>query len=179
MLNVASCLVRVYCSELPPGSTLADAPDRHIAPKQHERENYYDTNAKRLSLLGHISIGERDLGAAEAFYTAVFAPLNVSLVFSDRKTARTLGYGWGEWEPINIFERKKDAAPPGAGFHIAFNAPSRGAVDDFYKAAMEHGGKDDGKHGIREMYRENYYACFVYDPDGYRLEAVCQQPVDN
>lgn len=139
--------------------------------------NYYDTNAKRLSFLGHLSIGVRDLAVSEQFYTASFATLGISLVFRDART-KTLGYGWGEREPFNVFEHEKDAAPPGAGFHIAFNAPSRAAVDAFYQAAIENGGKDNGEPGVREVYHENYYACFVYDPDGYKLEVVYQQPVD-
>ncbi|EJD54593.1 glyoxalase/bleomycin resistance protein/dioxygenase superfamily protein 21 [Auricularia subglabra TFB-10046 SS5] len=137
-------------------------------------ESYYDTNATRLSFLGHLSIGVRDIRRSEIFYTAAFAPFGITLVF---KSAKTLGYGWGEREPLNIFERA-DASPPAAGCHIAFNAPSRAAVDAFHAAALAHGGQDDGKPGMRPEYHDNYYACFVKDPDGYRLEAVYQQPVE-
>ena len=74
--------------------------------------HYYDTNAKRLSFLGHMSIGVRSLAASEAFYTAVLAPLGVGVVY---RGGKTLGYGWGEREPLNVFERAEDAGPPGAG----------------------------------------------------------------
>ena len=60
----------------------------------------------------------------------------------------------------------------GDGFHIALVAPSRKAVDAFYKAAMKHGGKDNGGSGLNPEYGKNYYAAFVFDPDGYRIEAV-------
>jgi catechol 2,3-dioxygenase-like lactoylglutathione lyase family enzyme len=60
----------------------------------------------------------------------------------------------------------------GDGFHIAFVARSREAVDAFYQAAMKHGGKDNGGSGLNPEYGKNYYAAFVFDPDGYRIEAV-------
>lgn len=60
--------------------------------------------------------------------------------------------------------------------HIAFSAQSRDQVDQFYQAAMEVGAKDNGKPGIREIYHPNYYGAFVFDPDGYNIEAVCHQP---
>jgi len=59
---------------------------------------------------------------------------------------------------------------------LAFNAPSREAVNAFYKAALENGGTGDGEPGMRVHYGENYYACFVFDPEGHRLEAVFQDP---
>ena len=60
----------------------------------------------------------------------------------------------------------------GDGFHIAFVARSRKAVDAFYRAALKHGGKDNGGSGLNPEYGKNYYAAFVFDPDGYRIEAV-------
>jgi predicted lactoylglutathione lyase len=55
--------------------------------------------------------------------------------------------------------------------HICLDAASRRAVDSFYAAAIESGGSDNGKPGLRKDYGDNYYAAFVIDPDGYRLEA--------
>jgi hypothetical protein len=65
----------------------------------------------------------------------------------------------------------------GPGFHLAFAASSRQAVDDFHRAALAAGGFDNGKPGVRPGYGPNYYAAFVVDPDGYRLEAVFHDPV--
>ena len=62
-------------------------------------------------------------------------------------------------------------ANPKSGLHICFVAPSRAAVDAFHAAALAGGGKDNGKPGVRPDYDANYYAAFVVDPDGYRLEA--------
>ena len=62
--------------------------------------------------------------------------------------------------------------------HVAFAAPTREAVDKFYKAALKAGGKDNGAPGVRKEYHPNYYAAFVLDPDGHNLEAVIHTPVE-
>jgi len=59
--------------------------------------------------------------------------------------------------------------------HIAFAAATREQVDDFYRAAVEAGGKDNGPPGIRPRYGDSYYAAFVIDPDGHNIEAVCHK----
>ena len=64
-----------------------------------------------------------------------------------------------------------------SGLHVCFSAPTRKAVEAFYAAALSTGGSDNGGPGLREGYGENYYAAFVIDPDGYRLEAYCGRPV--
>jgi catechol 2,3-dioxygenase-like lactoylglutathione lyase family enzyme len=68
-----------------------------------------------------------------------------------------------------------DAKPPGKGFHLALVAPNREAVDRFHAAALDSGGVDEGAPGIRENYDPGYYAAFVRDPDGHRLEAVVHE----
>ncbi len=60
---------------------------------------------------------------------------------------------------------------PKSGLHFCFTAPSRESVVAFHKAAMAHGGRDNGKPGLRKDYGPHYYAAFVHDPEGYRLEA--------
>ncbi|KAK4196858.1 Lactoylglutathione lyase [Triangularia verruculosa] len=133
--------------------------------------------------LGHISIGVRDYAVSRAFYTAVLAPLGLKLVYDSGPISgvpigkvRTLGYGPDEeHELLNIFEYQ-DSAPPGRGFHLAFNTPTRQAVIEFHAKAIELGGTDNGTPGVREHYGKNYFAAFVVDPDGWRLEAVCKVP---
>ena len=61
-------------------------------------------------------------------------------------------------------------------FHVAFQATTRSAVDAFYQAAIAQGGTDEGAPGIRSHYHPNYYAAYVLDLDGYKLEAVCHEP---
>ena len=122
-------------------------------------------------MLGHISFGVRDLARAGAFYDAVLAPLGWVRLWD---SSRGLGFGPpGGGEKLNLFAYP-GARAPGPGFHLAFDAPDRGAVDAFHAAAMEAGGSDRGAPGPRPDYGEAYYAAFVTDPDGYRLEAVHQ-----
>jgi len=121
-------------------------------------------------MLDHASIGVRDLVRTRRFYDAVMAPLGCSCVsdFGD-----TIGYGKdtvGFW--ISAVQRPV-AADDASGLHFCFAAPTRASVDAFYAAALKAGGSDNGKPGTREAYGPNYYAAFVTDPDGYRLEAYC------
>ncbi|KZT35104.1 Glyoxalase/Bleomycin resistance protein/Dihydroxybiphenyl dioxygenase [Sistotremastrum suecicum HHB10207 ss-3] len=155
---------------------------------------YYETNPKRRAFLGHLSFGVRDMSISKPFYIAIFEPFGIGLVYDDGVGGCT-GYGVGDWEWINLFRVKplSNSSPAsggesaqreelerlgsGRGTHIAFNAPSREAVDGFYKAALENGGRGDGAPGVRKDVHKNYYACYVYDPDGHRLEAVYQESV--
>jgi catechol 2,3-dioxygenase-like lactoylglutathione lyase family enzyme len=63
-------------------------------------------------------------------------------------------------------------ATAGNGVHIAFQAPDRETVRRFYSSALANGGADEGAPGIRENYNANYYAAFVRDLDGNKIEAV-------
>jgi catechol 2,3-dioxygenase-like lactoylglutathione lyase family enzyme len=133
------------------------------------------------SILGHISIGVKDYDSAKAFYTAALRPLGLQLVYDSAEIKgaeykpRTLGYGPDETrELLNIFEYGGEAHAPGRGCHVAFNAPSRGAVDEFYDEAIRFGGEGDGGPGVRLRYGPDYYAAFVVSPDGWRMEAVCK-----
>ncbi|CAM6088948.1 unnamed protein product [Calypogeia fissa] len=147
---------------------------------------YYNTNPRRLSLLGHCSFGVKSMEVSEKFYNAVFASFGITQVYRDQPVGeRAKVCGWGyprddgvDAEPFTLFENS-EAAPHGAGTHLCFNAPSREAVDAFYAAAIENGGRGDGAPGLRLEIHENYYTCFVYDPEGHRLEALYQWPVDD
>lgn len=122
-------------------------------------------------MLGHISIGVTDLEAARRFYDATMPAFGWTRVWTD---PGGLGYGPEEGkDKINIFLHAQ-TAPPGPGFHLALDAPDRGAVDAFYAAAMANGGSDAGPPGLRSHYGPDYYAAFVFDPEGWKLEAVHQ-----
>ncbi|HEX5378502.1 MAG TPA: VOC family protein [Phenylobacterium sp.] len=123
-------------------------------------------------MLGHLSFGVRDLARARAFYAATLEPLGVVEVWS---SARGAGFGPpGGQDRLALFP-VADPAPPGPGFHLAFDAPDRAAVDAFHAAALAQGGEDLGGPGLRPQYGPTYYAAFVRDPDGHKLEAVHQQ----
>lgn len=121
-------------------------------------------------MINHVSIGVRDVARAKRFYDAALAPLGYRLL-SDGETS--LGYGNGS---VALWVQKSDSPVPadmGSGLHFCFDAPSRKSVDAFHKAALGAGGRDNGPAGLRADYGDDYYAAFVIDPDGYRLEAYC------
>lgn len=123
-------------------------------------------------LLGHLSFGVGDLARAAAFYDRILAPLGYVQVWGSDKA---VGYGApGGNDKLALFARPGEAAAPGPGFHLAFNAPDRAAVDAFHAAALGTGAADAGAPGPRPHYGATYYAAFVIDPDGHKLEAVHQ-----
>ncbi|HDS0950418.1 TPA: VOC family protein [Stenotrophomonas maltophilia] len=123
-------------------------------------------------MLHHLSLGVRDLHAAGRFYDAVLAALGYRRVFED-DTA--IGYGLVDDEDVLCLKLRDDATAPGPGFHLAFAAQSPAQVDAFHAAAMATGGRDNGPAGLRPDYGDTYYASFVVDPDGHRIEAVTRQ----
>lgn len=126
------------------------------------------------AMLHHLSFAVTDLARSAAFYDAVLATLGYHRVWED-----TTFVGYGVKEGEDIFALKLRPAPlsvPGDGFHVAFAAPSREAVLRFHEAALAHGGTDNGGAGLHAEYGPNYFAAFVMDPDGYRIEAVIIAP---
>lgn len=121
-------------------------------------------------MLHHISFGVADLERSAAFYDAALYPLGYVRVWTD---STAVGYGCvGGEDKFAIKLSASGGAAPGSGFHLAFAAPTREAVSAFHEAALKHGGKDNGVPGLRPHYGPNYYAAFVVDPDGHRIEAV-------
>ncbi len=122
-------------------------------------------------MFDHVSIGVRDLARTRRFYDAALAPLGYRC---RRAEEALLGYGGGGvalWitptdRPVSADER--------SGLHFCFAAPSPDAVDAFHRAALRAGGHDNGAPGLRPEYSADYYAAFVIDPDGYRIEAYCR-----
>jgi catechol 2,3-dioxygenase-like lactoylglutathione lyase family enzyme len=122
-------------------------------------------------MISHLSLGVADLERARAFYEAVLGPLGYATVWT---SPRGVGFGRpGGPDKLALFAAP-DAGPPGGGFHLAFEAPSREAVIAFHAAAIAAGATDAGPPGLRPHYGETYFAAFVVDPDGYKLEAVRQ-----
>lgn len=104
------------------------------------------------------------------FYDAVMKTLGFRRVFTSDKAA-----GWGienDKDQFAIKKRVERTQQPSPGFHLAFGANDRAAVDAFHAAALANGAKDNGAPGLRPHYGPEYYAAFVIDPDGYELEAV-------
>jgi catechol 2,3-dioxygenase-like lactoylglutathione lyase family enzyme len=125
-------------------------------------------------MLHHLSFAVADLARSGAFYDATLAALGYNRVWADHTA---IGYGLpGGGDKFAIKLRSNSITPPPEGFHAAFAAPSREAVTLFYQRALEFGGRDNGGSGLHPEYGENYFASFVFDPDGYRIEAVINIP---
>ena len=123
-------------------------------------------------MLGHLSFGVADLARAVRFYDAALAPLGYVRVWNGDGQA---GYGLpGGNDRLALKLQPGPVVPPGPGFHLALEAPSHAAVDRFHAEALRNGGTDAGAPGPRPHYGATYYAAFVYDPDGHKLEAVFQ-----
>jgi len=123
-------------------------------------------------MLSHMSFGVEQLERAVRFYDKVLEPLGYTRVWSNPH-----GAGFGDEDGpdrLALFAQPNEVVAPGPGFHLALQAPSRSAVDAFYDAAMNAGGRSAGPPGPRPNYGATYYAAFVLDPDGYKLEAVHQ-----
>lgn len=120
-------------------------------------------------MLHHVSLGTADLERARAFYDPVMRELGLRRTF---EADDAIGYGAG----ITVFSLNLpvDRAPasPGNGVHVAFEVEKRAAVDAFFRVAVANGGVGDGDPGLRPEYDDNYYAAFVCDPDGNKIEAV-------
>lgn len=123
-------------------------------------------------MLHHLSIAVADLPRAMAFYDAVLTPLGYTRVFSGEQAA---GYGYPNQEDLLLLNLQGSVNIPGEGFHLAFAARAPEDVARFHAAALKHGGRCNGPPGLRPDYGDPYYAAFVIDPEGYRIEAVFNQ----
>jgi catechol 2,3-dioxygenase-like lactoylglutathione lyase family enzyme len=125
-------------------------------------------------MLDHISLGVTDLERSRRFYDAALRPLG--LVRTVDFEGRGSDYGAVPGTLGVEFTITREARiVPLDGLHVCFRAPSRDAVHAFHAAALAAGGRDDGAPGPRR-YHDDYYAAFVLDPDGHRVEAVCHAP---
>lgn len=122
-------------------------------------------------MINHVSIGVRDIEATRRFYDAALKPLGYQCLST---SDGSLGYGAKNVE-LWINRSTNPVAPDDrSGLHFCFTAPSRKSVDAFHAAAIAEGGRDNGKPGLRADYGDGYYAAYVVDPDGYRIEAYCE-----
>jgi catechol 2,3-dioxygenase-like lactoylglutathione lyase family enzyme len=122
-------------------------------------------------MIDHLSLGVSNLARAGAFYDAVLASLGYARVLTHE---RALGYGppGARDEVFAVLAVSEPGTLPGHGSHVAFRAPNREAVDAFHAIALKGGATDEGAPGPRPKYGPGYYAAFVRDLDGHRVEAV-------
>jgi catechol 2,3-dioxygenase-like lactoylglutathione lyase family enzyme len=120
-------------------------------------------------MIDHVSIPVRDLKTSAAFYTALLAPLGMTQL---READRTVGFGKTYPEFWLNARAGLKPSPPDSGTHICLRAPDAQAVDAFHAAALAAGAASDGAPGKRPEYSARYYAAFIRDHDGNRIEAV-------
>jgi catechol 2,3-dioxygenase-like lactoylglutathione lyase family enzyme len=121
-------------------------------------------------MIDHVSIAVRELKASGRFYEPLLATLGMSKLREWPDAA----IGFGKKYPEFWINARLDMAPIAAdnGVHICLRASDAAMVDAFHAAALAAGGTSDGAPGFRPHYYENYYAAFIRDPDGNRIEAV-------
>lgn len=120
-------------------------------------------------MIDHVSIPVRDLKAAAAFYHVLLAPLGMRPL---RQAEGAVGFG--KTYPEFWLNARAGLAPPpsDSGAHVCLRAPDAQAVDAFHAAAVAAGAASDGLPGKRPEYSPRYYAAFIRDRDGNRIEAV-------
>jgi catechol 2,3-dioxygenase-like lactoylglutathione lyase family enzyme len=120
-------------------------------------------------MIDHVSVGVSDLHRAARFYELTLAPLGLS-----RLVTRPATIGFGKSYPEFWINLRADVAPGPrqSGVHICLRARSTDEVDAFHTAALNAGGSSDGAPALRPHDRVRYYAAFIVDPDGNRIEAV-------
>lgn len=123
-------------------------------------------------MFSHLTLGTNDAVRARRFYEAALAPLGLAPVHREKDA---VAYGVGaEAYPWIWVMPPYDGLPAtwGNGVHVAFLAPDRAAVEAFHAAGLAAGGRDEGAPGLRPHYAEDYYAAYLRDPDGNKLQAV-------
>ena len=120
-------------------------------------------------MIDHVSIGVRDLDQATRFYQAVLGAIGYT-----KLEARPATVGFGKTYPEFWINLRATMAPvtSDCGSHVGLRVRTVELVDAFHAAALAAGGTCDGAPGLRPQHGEGYYAGFIRDPDGNRLEAV-------
>jgi catechol 2,3-dioxygenase-like lactoylglutathione lyase family enzyme len=120
-------------------------------------------------MIDHVSVGVSDLERSARFYELALAPLGLS-----RVVVRSATIGFGKNYPEFWINLRADMAPvpQGSGVHICLRAKSTAEIDAFHAAAVAAGATSESAPSLRPHDRVHYYAAFVIDPDGNRIEAV-------
>jgi len=124
-------------------------------------------------MFSYVCIGTNDVARGRAFWDAVLAPLGIPRVagYDDATSS-----AWGSTDPgphlwvTEPFDGK--TASVGNGAMVSFLARDRASVDAFHAAGLAHGGRDEGAPGLRPQYGPGFYAGYLRDPDGNKLNAV-------
>ncbi len=129
-------------------------------------------------MFSYVSLGTRDQASAVVFYDAVLAPLGHARIKDYDPDDGSAAWGTDDPGPHLWVTQPFDGnlATVGNGTMVSFLAETRTAVDAFHAAALAHGGHDEGGPRLRPQYGPHFYAAYVRDPDGNKLNAVCYRP---
>lgn len=120
-------------------------------------------------MIDHISLSVRDLAKSTVFYKAALSSIGFETLAEREGTV-----GFGKKYPEFWLNHRPQLAAVEAesGMHIALRTQGRESVERFYQAALQAGATSDGAPGFRSEYHESYYAAFIRDPEGNRIEIV-------
>lgn len=118
-------------------------------------------------MFNHIGLKVKDIDASVHFYTASLTPLGYEITSQDETVA---AFTHADGSSLWLYA---DARLAHSLLHIAFSALERRAVDAFHRQGLRARGRDNGAPGVRQDYSPDYYAAFLFDPDGNNIEAVC------
>ena len=121
-------------------------------------------------MFDHVVFGVSDYAASKAFFLKALEPLGVVVVSEGPLGVELCRPNSNASLCVRRIEEKA------THLHLAFRVENRRQVKEFYRAALEAGGKDNGAPGLRPQYHANYYAAFVIGPDGHNIEVVCHEP---
>lgn len=129
-------------------------------------------------MFSYVSLGTRDLTRAIRFYDAVLAPLGHARIADYDAADTSAAWGLDDPGPHLWVTLPFDGQPAtvGNGTMVSFLARTRDQVDAFHAAALAHGGSDEGAPALRPQYGPSFYAGYVRDPDGNKLNAICYTP---
>lgn len=123
-------------------------------------------------MFDHVVFGTSDYEASKAFFLKALEPIGIAIVSEGPPGIELSADG-----KTLLCIRRAEETP--SHLHLAFVAENRKQVDDFHRAALNAGAKDNGGPGLRPQYRGRYYAAFVIGPDGHNIEVVCHEDESN
>jgi catechol 2,3-dioxygenase-like lactoylglutathione lyase family enzyme len=127
-------------------------------------------------MIDHTGLAVTDPEKSRRFYERALAPLGYALLMEVPKefTGGRVVCGYGVPPKADFW--LAEGTPNEPRIHVAFRAENRQQVEEFYRAALAAGGRNNGPPGPRPHYHQHYYGAFVLDPDGHNIEAVCHTP---
>jgi len=172
--------------EGPPGLRAAYAADYFAAyvrdPDGNKLQAVHYRDGRRAGPCGdvvsHITLGSNDLERSTAFYEGLLAVLGIERQPGEETPGEDLAFGLAGMQlPIVFIQEPFDGRPAtwGNGAQVSFDASSRADVRAFHEAALSLGGSDEGEPGLRPRYHAAYFAAYVRDPDGNKLQAYCRK----